>query len=227
MKRQAARGSTAKHAGSRKHAGAAKHHPTRQPAGGKGAPGGKAHTVAKHPAHAKARQLSPGDVACCSAEALAASLRLQGRTVGADDVLALYWHTAHGPDAGASILATLQAASEFGLAGLKPLGFAPLEWDGARQALERCLPVEGCREVIGQSGKAEAARHDPCRCATLDEPAACLDAPLPVAHGLILGLETPDGAHAVCAEPRGWWSWGGLHEFPGAAVEEAWAVVWP
>jgi hypothetical protein len=52
---------------------------------------------------------------------------------------------------------------------------------------------------------------------------------VPFVHdaSVILGLQLPEGAHTVCAEPRGWWSWGGLWEFPGAVVEEAWAVVWP
>jgi len=57
-------------------------------------------------AHKKPRKLSPGyDVACCSAEALGLLLGW-----GADEVLALYWRTATDPDAGASILDTLQAS---------------------------------------------------------------------------------------------------------------------
>ena len=70
------------------------------------------------------RKLALGDaVACCSAEALAASLRLTGWRVTDADVLALYEQTADGPDTGATILATLEAACEFGLAGLRPLTF--------------------------------------------------------------------------------------------------------
>ena len=63
------------------------------------------------------------DVACCAAEALAWSLRLAGWPVGVADVLALYKLTADGPDAGASILATLDAAYTFGLAGVRPVSF--------------------------------------------------------------------------------------------------------
>lgn len=70
----------------------------------------------------KARQLSLGSaVACCSAEALAASLRLSGWPVSDADVLALYLRTTRDLDAGAPILATLEAAAEYGLAGMRPL----------------------------------------------------------------------------------------------------------
>lgn len=72
------------------------------------------------PKKPKKRKLSIGDVSCCSAEALAASLRLQGVPVGDEDVLALYWHTASDPDAGAFISDTLEAAAEYGLAGWRP-----------------------------------------------------------------------------------------------------------
>lgn len=46
---------------------------------------------------------------------------------------------------------------------------------------------------------------------------------------LILGLELPEGPHAVCLDPSGdVWSWGSLYEMTAEAViEEAWAVVWP
>lgn len=74
------------------------------------------------------RQLALGEgVACCAAEALAASLRLQGFPVTDDDVLELYWRTASDLDAGASILATLEAAAESGLAGLRLVSFGPAE----------------------------------------------------------------------------------------------------
>ena len=70
------------------------------------------------------RGLALGDaVACCAAEALAASLRLSGLSVGDEDVLTLYRHTADGPDAGASIVATLNAAAVYGLAGVRPASF--------------------------------------------------------------------------------------------------------
>lgn len=46
---------------------------------------------------------------------------------------------------------------------------------------------------------------------------------------LILGLALPEGPHAVLATADGWWSWGELYDpsgFPGAVIEEAWAVTW-
>ena len=96
----------------------------------------KAHKSTKHKsAHAsKKRGLALGDsVACCAAEALAASARLQGFRVDDEDVLALYWHTASDPDAGASIMATLEAAWRYGLGGVRPasFGFAPCPDGGA------------------------------------------------------------------------------------------------
>lgn len=92
----------------------------------------RAANAKKAKAHPR-RQLALGSVvACCSAEALAASLRLAGHAVSDADVLALYWHTARDEHAGASILATLEAAAEFGLAGVRPVswGQKPLYFSG-------------------------------------------------------------------------------------------------
>lgn len=106
------------------------HHP-----GGSGA--GKVHKPAvggghkpAHPHHAKApakkaAKRGLGEVACCAAEALRGS---QG-FAEPSDVLKLYRHTAESPDAGASILATLEAASEYGLAGIRPVSFAAVDLD--------------------------------------------------------------------------------------------------
>src|SRR5258708_22438339 len=69
----------------------------------------------------KRKQALGEAVACCAAEALAASLRLAGWRVSDADVLALYERTAGGPDAGASISETLEAAQRFGLAAVRPL----------------------------------------------------------------------------------------------------------
>jgi hypothetical protein len=112
----------AKHAKHAKPAAARSGHAS---TGGKGPKGGASskHTPAKkhHPAKRKKRTLSPGvAVACCSAEALAASLRLVGAVVSDDDVLALHWRAGGGVDTGVSILAALEAAREFGLAGYRP-----------------------------------------------------------------------------------------------------------
>lgn len=46
----------------------------------------------------------------------------------------------------------------------------------------------------------------------------------------ILGLDLPEGPHAVCATEDGWWSWGRLYPasaFSQAIIGEAWAVTWP
>ena len=131
MKKTAAKGHTAKHASAaKKHASTKKHTPAQVAAEKKfaaaGAKAAKVHAKAKHATHAKAVALALGDgVACCAAEALAASLRLQGVRVSDEDVLGLYWHTADDPDAGASILATLEAAWRFGLGGVRPRRFGP------------------------------------------------------------------------------------------------------
>lgn len=154
-----AAGHTAKHtpASTAKHKQAKpKHNPKQHPkaaghhAAGKAAP---VHTAAKPAKGAKPRKLSPGSaVACCSAEALAASLRLSGRVVGADDVLALYWRTAGDPDAGASILATLEAAAEFGLAGVRPVSFRPVDALDNR-ALIGCTLPGGPHAVLAETGR--------------------------------------------------------------------------
>lgn len=129
MKQAAGSGHAKKHAGTRKHAGTAKHHPAGKsthhtPAKAQHAK--TAHTVAKHPAHAKARGLPlAAGLACCSALAVAASLRAAGGAVDDDAIEALYWATASNPDAGASIWATLVTASERGLGGYRPVRFRP------------------------------------------------------------------------------------------------------
>ena len=109
----------------------------------------KHHKAAKHHAAGKkhkgtvARGLAPAadQVACCAAEALAASLRLQGHAVADADVLALYWRTADDPDAGAPIAATLEAATRFGLAGIRPLSWAP-------EKLPDFIPADIPRQAI-------------------------------------------------------------------------------
>lgn len=211
MKKTPAKGHTKKHTGTKKHHHTAKHHPVHH-RGGATAHGHHVHAVAKHPKHAKARGLALADgVSCCAAQALAASLRLAGGRVDDDDVLALHEVTACCHDAGASILATLEAASGTGLAGWRPAAFAPAA-RGAYQALGR--------------GLAGRTRERSCR----DDdqhpwPGEC---DLNVQHALILGVDLP-GPHAVLATPAGWWSWGTLYDpatWPDAVIEEAWAVSW-
>lgn len=132
-----AKGHVKKHAGSHKHHKQAKHNPATAPAASTpGAfvdPGGSiavpiahVHVVKKHPHHKKPSKWSPlSDVACCAAEALAASARLAGRAVSDEDVLALYWLTASGPDDGATLEATIEAAGLFGLGGAQLVDARP------------------------------------------------------------------------------------------------------
>jgi len=79
----------------------------------------------KHHPKPKRKLALNGDVACCAAEAVAASLRLAGHLVTDPDVYALYKTTAAGPDTGATIQETLEALMRHGLAGVRPLGFGP------------------------------------------------------------------------------------------------------
>jgi hypothetical protein len=187
VKKTPAKGHTHKHAGGHhKHAGHhSKHHPVHHHKGAT-AHGHHVHTVARHPSHPKARGLALGEgVACCSAEALAASLRLAGGAVSDDDVLELHWRAGGTADGGVSILAALEAAAKYGLAGYRP------------------AKVQLSAPKLGSSGP---GFNFPC----------------------ILGLELP-GPHAVLAEPGRWWSWGERYDpsdFPGAVVEECWAVAW-
>jgi hypothetical protein len=109
----------------------APHKPAKQShGGGKGVSGKHSgthkhkSTPAKHHPAKQKRTLAIGEeVGCCAAEAAAASLRLAGHPVSDQDVLDLYWHTAADADAGASIWETLEAAREFGLAGVRPVSF--------------------------------------------------------------------------------------------------------
>lgn len=79
-------------------------------------------TNAKKAKHHKRRGLALTDgIACCAAEALAASLRLAGHLVTDEDVLELHRLAGGTPDDGLPIAVTLEAAQEFGLAGARPL----------------------------------------------------------------------------------------------------------
>ena len=217
-KKKAAKGKAAKVKAAHTPAHPGHHHPAHHPAhhgahhpaggkpggaagggsvhGGKGKPPAKrvqsAHRAAA--AHKRRALALPGDVACCAAEAVAASLVLVNPALSSavDAVAVLELHRAAGgdDDAGASILAVLQAAGKHGLAGAS------------------LLDALTCADT-------EAGL---CFCWSQDWPTPVL-----------LGLELPEGPHAVLATADGWWSWGGLYDpaaFPGAVVEEAWAVTW-
>lgn len=154
----------------------------------------------------KPRRLPLGEaVACCSAEAVAMSLRLAGQRVTDADVLALYFATADSPDDGASIEDTLDAAARFGLA-CRFSGSGPLAGD----------------VLLAVDVLAATAPH----AALLAAPALAASSHL---GSVILGIALPEGPHAVLATDAGWWSWGELYdpaEFGGAVIEEAWAVTW-
>jgi len=69
---------------------------------------------------AKKAKLSPYEVNCCAAEALAASLRLgTGAPVSAEEMLALYFRVS-GPEEGAGLAELLLLTSQRGLAGWFP-----------------------------------------------------------------------------------------------------------
>ena len=251
MKQTAHKGTTTKHAGTTKHvAGKGKHHPAKAKKAATHHHAAKkqpVHTAAKGHKVAKPRKLAWADVpvravitpfasrgrvdgaaawaelddvACCPVLALAESLKLSGRLCGADDVLTLYGHLTRDADAGATILATLEAAAEYGLAGVRPLWFGEIasETRGVEPPADagplRVPPFTGSR-----SPAATLARHRPAGTASIS-----------LGASVILGLELPEGPHAVLAERGRWWSWSQPWPpaaFPDAVIEEAWAVTWP
>jgi len=138
---------------------------------------------------AKPRTLSPGAVALCPAEAVAAAARIAGWAVTDEDVLDLYARCADGPSSGFTIAAALTAGLRFA-----PMNFEPAALDDDYRRWGR-----------------------PAGAAPADTGAA-----------LILGVDLPEGPHAVTVAPDGCWvSWGQHYDpFPGAVVEEAWLVRW-
>jgi hypothetical protein len=156
---------------------------------------GKLKHVAK-PAPKK-RGLALGDaVACCAAEALAASLRLSGLSVSDADVLALHRLSGADDEAGGTILAALEAASEFTMAGYRPV-------------FEEVMPPDRLRRLLH-------AVPEPNLSSRVTGAGLVLGVDLPGPHTV---LATPDGwwswgeLHCPC-------------EFPDAVIEEAWAVTW-
>ncbi len=191
----------------------------------------------KKPAKPKPRKLALGSVvACCSAEALAASLRLTGRRVTDADVLALYERTADGPDEGASILATLEAARRFGLARVRPGEVHEFDVRDINVRADQCGELKslhlGELDLLDDSAVTLLDRHQPFSLAKLNGDGGDIgrgDPMLVLVHPLILGLQLPAGPHAVLADHGRWWSWGEPYDpaaFPDAVVEEAWAVTW-
>lgn len=202
----------------------------------------KHHHVAKKHKGQVHRGLALGDaVACCAAEALAAPLRLSGIPVSNADVLALHRLSGADDERGGPILAALEAASEFGLGGMRPVSVDLVgDLDERRSDVARILGCEvvdarltlmpeqldnGTVDVTGAPEVAQLGRVD-SRLVSAQELGDAL-----LGHGgsLILGVDLP-GPHTVLATPEGWWSWGELHcpwcDFPDAVIEEAWEVSW-
>lgn len=127
-----------KHAGTGKHHSTAKHTPTAHRGG---ATGHKQVSRRVHLTHkaARARALSAGDVSCCVVDALAWSLRLAGGSVSDSDVLALFRLAGGDADAGVTILAALEAASEFGLGGVQPVSYEPVGLDVIHEAYQHLI----------------------------------------------------------------------------------------
>lgn len=166
------------------------------------------HQLASKSSGTKKRAWSPdADLGLCAARAVAESLRLSlGVCLTHDDVLGLHWAAGGDRNVGASILEALTVVR-------RQAGFRPVL---AEDLLNYpALPF----------GQLSRNWRDP----DLDEIDHCIGAG--VAHPLILGLDLPWGEpHAVTYDPRDgtWWSWGepyGPEDFPGAVIEEAWAVT--
>jgi hypothetical protein len=137
---------TAKHSGTRKHTpSSSKSRATSH--------GQKAHRTAKQVKAARSAAVSLGGVSLCSAAAVARSLVLAGGSVSPAAVLALYYRVADGPDAGASIWETLNAAYRWGLGGVRPAGFWPVEADDPAAALLHLELPAGAHAVAADGGR--------------------------------------------------------------------------
>jgi hypothetical protein len=180
---------------------------------------------------AKKRTWSPdSDVACCSARAVAESLRLAlGVRLAQDDVLGLHRAAGGDRDSGASILDVLWAAQASGLAEGYRLGC--LGHDGlAGFDGERLIEPDDAGFGSGWLAGMEAQLYG-----TVGQPQhgrAVIARTPGRSHSVIVGLDLPWGEpHAVTYDPRDatLWSWGepcNWNDFPGAVIEECWAVAW-
>ena len=169
------------------------------------------------------RKLALGEgVACCVAEALAASLRLAGGAVSDSDVLALHYLAGGSENGGVAILDALEAASASGLAGARPAGDEIAL--ASRERFERPWAAREC--PCTRTSDYGADSHTP----TWENPLWPLRVPSgPAKSSLVLGVTLPGGPHAVLADGDTWWSWGEPYPrsaFSGAVIEEAWAVQW-
>ena len=107
----------------------------------------------------KVRKWSPdGDVALCSARAVAESLRIAlSVPVSDEEVLALHWAAGGDDDAGASLLDVLTAAQAHGLGGFRPQRFecvaGPLHEGSERLVLGLDLPLAEPHAVLADCGR--------------------------------------------------------------------------
>lgn len=231
MKSSGSRGNSRKHSGTSK--STRKHSPTVTVTKTVRVDGVKVTVKATMAKAAKARGLALGEAfPVCASEAVASTLRLAGGSVSDSAVLALHQAAGGSETVAVTIGAALRAASVHGLAGTRPLWYAPevLALAGCPDALDEAALLHGAQfpadrgdgvaEPLGQPAGAHGASSL--------EHFQDLHLERDSRHALILGLDLP-GAHAVLATADGWWSWGELHdpaEWPGAVVEEAWAVAW-
>lgn len=143
MRRPASSGTSYKHSKSK--ATTSKHNPKAKRK--KASPGPVVAVVGMRQVHAKPARLSPGDVAACSAEAVAASLRIAGGAVSDSAVLGLFRVAGGHAERGAPILALLEAVSAEGLAGHFPVSFGPVDLDDP-QAVILGLDLPGARHAV-------------------------------------------------------------------------------
>ena len=143
-------------------------------------------------AHKKPRQWSPGwDVACCSAQALGTLLGWDW-----DQVLALYWRTASDPDAGASILETLEA---YGV-------------DEQKYGRDRQIKADDLQIELDYLPWVRPAQPD---VATRRHHGLILGVTLPEPHAIAV---TPDDTWWSWGQPFN------PAEWPGLVIEEAWCL---
>ena len=210
------------------------------------------HELAGKPGSSKKRSWSPDeDVAFCSARAVAEALRIGlGPVLSDQDVLSLYWSTAKTKDDGQSVYGALMAAQGYGLRATDLFEHLQcvngLERVVAEPAAPAAPAVFGLGDVSEFASLCQQSLFGGPRVTGLaavdlsEHPESLVSAirelwvPPPAAdlgHALILGLDLPGSEpHAVTAGPDGtWWSWGEPYspaDFPGAVIEEAWAVTW-
>jgi hypothetical protein len=191
---------------------------------GGGSKKGSKHAAKGTAKHSAKRGLAriPGDAECCVLQAFAESLRHAGRgSVSDSELLAIHSYLAGGPRAALSIRAAAEALLAEGCHHPAQGG----EFGEFASAVAEQIPVFAAVQVAASETGVQALQH-----AAGSGPSAEMAAAFAAeSHGLILGVDLP-GPHAVFVAPDGtWWSWGepfNPEDWPGLAVDEAWAVTW-